>query len=141
VHLRLLHQRLDSRCLRACRVKEVGSFFVGRAYDATPMLVYFGSLAVAVSPHARYFVKAESSTPGRLKWKSLSLEEFVATRGPSANRPAKGSLELFAQTADVAWITKDGSTYSGTVICQAAVGVMSRLYEFLLLLVIVGNCW
>ena len=63
------------------------------AYDLTPILCVFGSLATELIPHARY-LHLEGS-----EWKLLTLEKYQALG--NRGTPRRGVLELFAQRVEV----------------------------------------
>jgi hypothetical protein len=73
---------------------------ISRAFDATPWLVAFGSLASTVSPHGRYLAKKDGA------WKAVSADEFAAQSRVSG-LPERGVLELLAQRLSIAavWTT------------------------------------
>jgi hypothetical protein len=93
------------------------SFVVGRNYDLTPLVVWFGSLQERLAPTARYIVPAPpdddrstGSSSAKKKWKSVALAEYLQLKGRSQKSlPQKGVVELCAQSATLAFPTENGS--------------------------------
>jgi hypothetical protein len=125
IHIKVLHQKVDSECLEPCRQGDAVALFVGRHYDATPWTISFGGLQRVVCPFAKYFRKC----PTTGKWQALSLQEFQLIRRP---KPCKGTLELLAQSIDVGVLRCDGTVQGGSVVCMPKFvqnGKASTLYS------------
>jgi hypothetical protein len=102
IHDKVQKTELRARCLAKAKAKQLNAIVLVRGFDCTPWLVSFGSLEMAVSPHARYFVKQDNG-----KWKSVSIVDYQAAH-KLTKRPSRGTLECLAQTFDCSWLDLDG---------------------------------
>ena len=113
IHLRAFADKgWKPRCLAPCQNGLATSMVLGRHYDGTQWTVNFGEYTPVVSPHAYYFHKDKVLD----KWVTIRLEEYL--RLYNGLTPCRGSLELLAQTLDIAVVLKGGLQDQGTIMVQ-----------------------
>ena len=88
------------------QAKKVPWLRISRAWDFTPMEMNFGKLAPLVRPIASYWWRdivpgVPLSKQPAPTWSKLDFEEFQRRR--EGELPAKGVLELGAQTFEMTW--------------------------------------
>ena len=88
---------MDELCNAGCIVLD-------RGYDATPMLVRFGSLQSLLEPVARYLIKVPAARGGE-RWAAVPFETF-RERCPGA-QTSSGVVEIMAQRLDLRWMRGD----------------------------------
>lgn len=112
IHEECQRRALDS-ILQLARAGRLTAIFIGRHYDATPLCFDYGRLAPRVAPHGRYFLPKDDGHG----WRSLRLDELQqVTR--RTGFPAKGVLEAFAQSVDIAWLDTDGHIAQQEILCK-----------------------